>query len=392
MIPAELKEMNRWVACLPNDVALTRGSRVAYCCKVSTWLSFDAAAALAREHGGDVAFAMMHDDPYTAVTIDNRVSNRDDIVRSLDSYTEHTADGTGVRVIIKGVPLVGTSGITYKGVLEIFDRFRFCRLTGKIVENRRGTIEERQKQLNRLWKDVFPGKRRVALQTDLSDDEIIEEARRSDEQFRELWDGQVAEDSENGLPTLMLMGKLAYWTQRDPGRMERLFVRSALYDPRTWRKASYREAKLRTSLLDGVDTVEVPKVTVGHLKEEEAVAVAVELAADLKQRQWPEWQLPFKLAQRLRSLGSEPGAYQKACDAFSTVLRLDPEITWYEFVLTWKRVKKSSVDCTFGEAARLAVEKPVEDLPRPGPQYRLAASLVIHLSRLSPDGIFPLST
>src|SRR5262249_16881767 len=69
--------------------------------------------------------------------------------------------------------------------------------------------------------------------------------------------------------------------------------------------------------------------------------------------------------------------------AFCGVLGLDPEVYWYEFVDKWGKVKKSEQERMFGEAARLAMEKPMDVTPCPGEKYRLAASLVIYLGRLS---------
>lgn len=55
------------------------------------------------------------------------------------------------------------------------------------------------------------------------------------ERFRKLWSGDREGYYSDDLAELALLDALAFWTQKDAGRMETLFTQSALYDPELWK-------------------------------------------------------------------------------------------------------------------------------------------------------------
>ena len=108
----------------------------------TTWGTF--AQALGRYRGrrlAGVGFVFSPDDPYAGVDLDKC---RDpatgdvaewarEIVAALDSYTEVSPSGTGLKVIVRGA-LPG--GRNRKGEIEMYDRARFFALTGHRYEHR----------------------------------------------------------------------------------------------------------------------------------------------------------------------------------------------------------------------------------------------------------------
>jgi hypothetical protein len=75
-----------------------------------------------------------------------------------------------------------------------------------------------------------------------SDDELLERARKAKNgaKFRRLFDdGDSGDDASQADESLM--GMLAFWTGKDPARMERLFSRSKLAEREKWERADYRK-------------------------------------------------------------------------------------------------------------------------------------------------------
>jgi putative DNA primase/helicase len=83
-----------------------------------------------------VGFVFSSADPYTGVDLDNCVGGDGEIagwaleiVRYFDSYTELSATGTGLHVIVRGdVPN------HRKGDVEVYSSKRFFTVTGHVVE------------------------------------------------------------------------------------------------------------------------------------------------------------------------------------------------------------------------------------------------------------------
>jgi primase-polymerase (primpol)-like protein len=102
-----------------------------------TWSTFEEAAE-AYEHGeyAGLGFVFSSADPYTGVDLDTCVNGNGEvaswaleIARYLDSYTELSASGTGLHIIVRGdVPN------RRNGDLEVYSSKRFFTVTGHVVE------------------------------------------------------------------------------------------------------------------------------------------------------------------------------------------------------------------------------------------------------------------
>ena len=142
-IPEQLKARPQWVVWKavgdkPDKVPYSaRTGRRASSTDLLTWSTFQ--EALEAYENGDYAglgFVFSSADPYTGIDIDNCVDGDGEIagwaleiVRYFDSYTELSATGTGLHVIVRGeVPN------RRKGEVEVYSSKRFFTMTGHVVE------------------------------------------------------------------------------------------------------------------------------------------------------------------------------------------------------------------------------------------------------------------
>jgi putative DNA primase/helicase len=142
-VPGELKARPQWVVWKavgdkPDKVPYSpRTGRRASSTDLLTWSTFQEALE-AYENGeyAGIGFVFSSADPYTGIDLDNCVDGDGEIalwaleiVRYFDSYTELSATGTGLHVIIQGeVPN------RRKGDVEVYSSKRFFTVTGHVVE------------------------------------------------------------------------------------------------------------------------------------------------------------------------------------------------------------------------------------------------------------------
>ncbi len=151
-IPASLRELPQWVCWR----YITRGGKATKCpvnpqsgrrassTNPSTWASFDeAVAAWQRDEGcAGVGFVFSADDPFTGIDLDECINDRGnlvdgarEIVKSLNSYTEVSPSGRGVKVFIVGIKPAGSRSRSRKVTgfreIEIYSEKRFFTVTGR---------------------------------------------------------------------------------------------------------------------------------------------------------------------------------------------------------------------------------------------------------------------
>jgi putative DNA primase/helicase len=142
-IPSELIIRPQWVVW---EAVGDKPDKVPYSattgCKASsmdllTWATFQ--KALEAYENGDytgLGFVFSSADPYTGLDLDNCVGGDGEIAlwaleiaRYFDSYTELSATGTGLHIIVRGnVPN------RRKGEVEVYSSKRFFTVTGHVVE------------------------------------------------------------------------------------------------------------------------------------------------------------------------------------------------------------------------------------------------------------------
>jgi putative DNA primase/helicase len=142
-IPRELKVRPQWVVWeavgekLDKVPYSARTGRKASSTDLMTWSTFPEALE-AYEHGeyAGLGFMFSSGDPYTGVDLDSCVDEDGhiaswalQIARYLDSYTELSATGTGLHIIVRGdVPN------RRKDEVEVYSSKRFFTVTGHVVE------------------------------------------------------------------------------------------------------------------------------------------------------------------------------------------------------------------------------------------------------------------
>ena len=142
-IPKELKARPQWVVWKalgdkPDKIPYSaRSGRKASSTDLMTWSTFPEALE-AYEHGeyAGLGFMFSSADPYTGIDLDGCVDENGEIAlwaleitRYLDSYTELSATGTGLHIIVRGeVPN------RRKGDTEVYSSKRFFTITGHVVE------------------------------------------------------------------------------------------------------------------------------------------------------------------------------------------------------------------------------------------------------------------
>jgi putative DNA primase/helicase len=142
-IPEELRARPQWVVWKavgdkPDKVPYSaRAGHRASSTDLLTWSTFQ--EALEAYENGDYAglgFVFSSADPYTGIDIDRCVDADGEIalwameiVRYFDSYTELSATGSGLHIIVRGeVPN------RRKGEVEVYSSKRFFTVTGHVVE------------------------------------------------------------------------------------------------------------------------------------------------------------------------------------------------------------------------------------------------------------------
>ena len=142
-IPDELRARRQWVVWKavgekPDKVPFSaRSGRKASSTDLMTWSTFEEATE-AYEDGdySGLGFVFSSADPYTGIDLDNCV-NEDgeialwalEIVRHFDSYTELSATGTGLHIIVRGeIPNRRMDKV------EVYSSKRFFTMTGHILE------------------------------------------------------------------------------------------------------------------------------------------------------------------------------------------------------------------------------------------------------------------
>ena len=200
-----------------------------------------------------------------------------DVVGTLDSFTEVSPSGTGFHVYVIGeVPAGGNR----KGQLEMYDSARFFTVTGHHIDVTPLTIEERQAEINEIHAERIADDKPETTEPpesadgNLSDSDVIERAKASKnaDKFNRLWSGDTSKYPSHSEADAALCTMLAFWTQGNPGQIDRLFRQSGLMREK-WKRDDYRERTISgainacnefyTPKRNGADDTDEPEDTTG---------------------------------------------------------------------------------------------------------------------------------
>lgn len=204
-----------------------------------TWSSFE--DAVAKYHSGDydgIGFVPSESDPFVCGDFDQYVAagvvdpKVMAVVHGFASYAEISPSGTGVRLIIKGTLPGGRGRNNREKRAELYDRGHYLTITGHSLNG--SVISERQPQLEQLYAAL---ERKLARPDPIigGDLGLLQRARgaKNGLKFQALYDHGTLDDY--GSPSdadMALCCLLAFWTRKDPERMDRLFRESRLMRPK----------------------------------------------------------------------------------------------------------------------------------------------------------------
>ncbi len=259
--PAELRTLDQWVLWRFEERDGKR-TKVPYRAREpfvrasstdrDSWAPFETALAVVDQADG-IGFVFTEDDPFCGVDLDLELpeADRAAIALALSSYTEESVSG-GWHVLIRAS--LNGHGRHPPGV-GIFDRGRYFVMTGRLVQGMPETIEERQAELDAVLAEFLPKPKTFEARTfsqpvDLDDQELLERAfaARNGAKFRRLWEGSTAGYDSRSEADMALASMLAFWTGRDPERIDRMFRSSGLMRDDGWAKGSYRKATIETAI------------------------------------------------------------------------------------------------------------------------------------------------
>ena len=255
-IPYELKELDHWCCFKIEKVDNGRFTKRPYNPNTnemaksndeSTWVSFEDAASQSLNYDGIGFFFKA---TYVGIDLD-KVENEieeyleqpdtdniiGEFINVLETYAEISPSGTGIHLITKGeLPPRGRR----RGNVEIYDTGRFFTMTGKHIGGYNGISEDEYGQLNFLHNKYIASHEKETKQlntstgfgNDLSVEQIIDIAKKSKNslRFTTLYEGDWTQfyDSQSEAD-MALANDLAFWTARDPKKMDDIFRKSNLY-------------------------------------------------------------------------------------------------------------------------------------------------------------------
>jgi primase-polymerase (primpol)-like protein len=270
-IPVELRDRPQWVVWRleQRDGKRTKvpyradGAGRASSTDPTTWSTFDSAVAGSEALDADgIGYVFSADDPFAGVDLDGALSEADRgaIMVALDSYTETSVSGTGAHVIVRAS--LNGHPRNRRGPFEVYESGRYFVVTGNHVRGTPTTIEPRQAQLEDVLARFLPAPETGRSSTDpqpvgLDDRDLLDRAMRArnGSEFQRLWNGDTAGHSSHSEADLALCSMLAFWTGRDPERINRLFRSSGLMRPK-WDRGDYRTRTIDAAIAGCRDVYE----------------------------------------------------------------------------------------------------------------------------------------
>ena len=242
-IPADLKGLKQWVCWVGKDKIPKNAytGKNAQSNNPDTWADFDTAVAACGKYNFD-GIGFMFANGYFGVDLDHCIDNVDfcdEFVETLQSYAEISKSGTGIHIICRGTL---PSGARRKNGVEMYSSGRYFICTGNIYNEKYKEVVDCTESVKVLHSKYLPSETPraekalpVASYISMDDQEVVDKARncKSGYLFTMLyqgeWQGVYSSQSE---ADLALCNMLAFWTQKDPAQMDRIFRSSGLMRPK----------------------------------------------------------------------------------------------------------------------------------------------------------------
>ncbi|WP_430482782.1 phage/plasmid primase, P4 family [Rossellomorea marisflavi] len=254
-IPTELKNTPHWILWrsekrdgkstkvpyqINGDMAQSNNKR--------SWSTFPTIVKFYEKGGYDgIGFMFSKDDPFVGIDIDHCVSEgaltelAEDVIETVQSYTEYSPSGEGIHIIAKGkLPLKGP-GTGRKNPtigLEIYRHGRYFTFTGNSLSD--VPVEERTEEYKVLFNKYLKEKEKPAPKTrtkelerddisTLSTSELWERMfnSKSGPSIKDLFQG-ILINGDHSSTDMALCNHLAFWTDKDKSKMDSMFRESSL--------------------------------------------------------------------------------------------------------------------------------------------------------------------
>jgi putative DNA primase/helicase len=222
----------------------------------NTWTSFEQAYATYRQHSlSGIGFVLTPNDPFVGLDIDHCVhegtpsSQAQAIINHLQSYTEYSPSGAGLRILVV-CPTFGRN--VRQSRLEVYAQSRFLTLTGHHLLDTPTTItavgaEQLQALLPQAEeREKSPTAKPTGSKLDTGDSQALWErifhhdAYGSDHLRR--FGGDTSLDWEDhSLTVLRLLNTLARWTGGNAPRMREMMLMSPLANEKWFSKRGTRD-------------------------------------------------------------------------------------------------------------------------------------------------------
>jgi len=163
-IPDELKARPQWVTHKKKIPFNPRTGKTADTTDPTTWATFDEAwNACQRHHHAGIGYVFSPDDPFVGIDLD-KCRNADtgaidtwaqDIIATMQSYSEQSPSGTGVHIFVVGD--IAKSIPTKQ--IEVYNQERYFTVTGQQLAGTPSTIRSVNGELTKLCESLRPAPR-----------------------------------------------------------------------------------------------------------------------------------------------------------------------------------------------------------------------------------------
>jgi putative DNA primase/helicase len=274
-VPVEFKAHPQWVA-------WKYGIRHGKCTKIpidchtgagadstnpATWTTFADALAYHQAHKADgIGYVFADNDPFSGIDLDKVLDPNTgeikefawDIITQLNSYSEVSPSGCGIKIIVEGKLPRGSRCKNTKLGVEIYSRERYFTVTSNCLDGTPPTIEQRQDALVNVYRTVFgitdakpaqPAYRPPTGAILICDSDLIEKATnaRNGAKFFKLWGGDTTDYPSHSEADQAFCNLLSFWCAGDRERIDSLFRQSGLYRPK-WDREDYRRRTIDKAL------------------------------------------------------------------------------------------------------------------------------------------------
>jgi putative DNA primase/helicase len=284
-IPAELRNTPQWILWRSEKrdgkktkVPYQIDGNMARSNDKRSWSTFPTIIKYFKQGGYDgIGFMFSKNDPFIGIDIDGCVSNKElndlakDIVNTVDSYTEYSPSGEGIHIIAKGkipLPGPGTGRKNPELGLEIYRHGRYFTFTGNSLEGKNEVIDRTDefkilfsRYLEEKQKPTQTKVNRHTKMNELPASELWEKmfSSKNGKTIQDLFNGNLI-NGDHSSSDLALCNHLAFWTDKDPNKMDSMFRESNLVREK-WDKQhssdgrTYGQMTIETAIVSTSSTI-----------------------------------------------------------------------------------------------------------------------------------------